>query len=365
MPLVSVVIPAYNCEAFVADTLDSVLAQTFHDFEIVVVDDGSTDRTPEVLRGYAGRIVVHRQPNAGLAGARNMGLRLARGELVAWLDADDLCAPERLLVEAAYLARHPEVVAVGSNFAAFDETGILDPANAAAYYSELGGSSFEALFSHREEFDGSGVEWLPQRFERPHVVHSGDVWRRLVFGNFMHPGTMMMRSDAVKRAGWLRTDVGGCEDWQYITRLARLGPLAFIDAPLLKYRYHAGQMSGGGSGDGAAKLAAVLARTLEEHAYELADLRPQLLRRLAEFNAEAAYALAEHQPRRALGHLVEAARLDWRVARIPFQLARILTPARALELVRSLRRRDARDARDAPGHHRHRLLRERRRDRTG
>jgi glycosyltransferase involved in cell wall biosynthesis len=355
-PLVSVVIPAYNCAAFVAETLDSVLAQTFRDFEIVVVDDGSTDATPEVLRQYEGRIVMHRQPNAGLAGARNAGMRLARGELIAWLDADDLFAPDHLLVEAAYLAHNREVVALGGNFAAFDETGILDPANAAAYYSELGDSSLEAIFSRRELFDGSGVDWLPKRFDPPLAVHVGDVWRKLVFGNFMHPGTMMMRRTAVERAGWLRTDIRGSEDWQYITRIARLGPLAFIDAPLLQYRYHAGQMSIGTSGEGAAKIAAVLARTLEEHGAELADERPALLKRLAEFNAAAAYALADRQPRRALGHLVEAARLDWRGARIPFHLARILAPTRALELARRLR------GRDAPVHQRHQALRDKKRE---
>lgn len=111
-PLVSIVIPTYNREDLVAQAIDSALAQTHPRCEVVVVDDGSKDRTAEVLARYAGRIVAIRQENKGLAGARNTGIRESRGELVGFLDSDDLWEPR--LVEAALeiFAAHPEVGAV-------------------------------------------------------------------------------------------------------------------------------------------------------------------------------------------------------------------------------------------------------------
>ena len=111
-PLVSIVIPTYNREDLVAAAIDSALAQTHPRCEVVVVDDGSTDATPAVLRRYAGRIVAIRQENKGLAGARNAGIRASSGELVGFLDSDDLWEP-RLVEEAVKLFEaHREVGAV-------------------------------------------------------------------------------------------------------------------------------------------------------------------------------------------------------------------------------------------------------------
>ncbi len=109
---VSIVIPTYNREDLVAAAIDSALAQTHVPCEVIVVDDGSTDRTAEVLARYAGRIVAIRQENTGLAGARNTGIRAATGEFVGFLDSDDLWEP-RLVEEALNVFdRHPEVGAV-------------------------------------------------------------------------------------------------------------------------------------------------------------------------------------------------------------------------------------------------------------
>ena len=95
-PTVSVVIPAYNAEAFVGDAIDSVLAQTFHDFEIIVVDDGSADGTRRVVTAYGDRVRFYQQEQAGASRARNRGIEEAHGEFIAFLDADDLWLPTKL-----------------------------------------------------------------------------------------------------------------------------------------------------------------------------------------------------------------------------------------------------------------------------
>lgn len=106
---ISCVVPVYNGERFLAEALDSILAQSHPPFEIIVIDDGSTDSTPEVIARYAEGVCYQRQENAGPAAARNAGLDLAGGELIAFLDADDLWHPEKVARQVARFAAWPEL----------------------------------------------------------------------------------------------------------------------------------------------------------------------------------------------------------------------------------------------------------------
>ena len=112
VPAFTVVVPLYNAQAYIAQTLDSVLAQTFGDFEVVVVDDASTDSGPQIVAGFVARdprVRMVTQENRGLAGARNTGIRLARGRYIALLDADDLWLPAKLALHFAHLEANPEI----------------------------------------------------------------------------------------------------------------------------------------------------------------------------------------------------------------------------------------------------------------
>jgi len=106
---ISCIVPVYNGERFLAEALDSILAQSLAPFEVIVVDDGSTDTTPAVATRYGQRITYIRQDNAGPSAARNRGVRAARGELVAFLDADDIWRPDKLARQAARFAARPEL----------------------------------------------------------------------------------------------------------------------------------------------------------------------------------------------------------------------------------------------------------------
>ena len=109
-PRVSVIIPLYQSERFVAATLASVLAQTIADIDVIVIDDGSTDRGPELARATGDpRVIVVTQPNAGVSAARNHGLRLASAPIVAFIDADDLWEPNKLEAHLAHLAARPDL----------------------------------------------------------------------------------------------------------------------------------------------------------------------------------------------------------------------------------------------------------------
>src|SRR5487761_1677094 len=111
MPRCSVLMPVYNAERYVGHAVESILRQTWHDFEFLIIDDGSTDRSPEMLRAYAERdprILLVSRANTGYLRALNEGWPLCRGEYVARMDADDVAMPERLQRQIAFLDAHPD-----------------------------------------------------------------------------------------------------------------------------------------------------------------------------------------------------------------------------------------------------------------
>ena len=124
MPKVSIVMPVYNGVRYLREALDSLLTQTFQDFEIWAIDDGSTDDSPALLASIRDpRLRVYRQDNAGQTGALNTGLKLAKGEYIARMDQDDISEPERLAMQVAFLDSHPEVGLLGSEYMWIDEKG--------------------------------------------------------------------------------------------------------------------------------------------------------------------------------------------------------------------------------------------------
>jgi glycosyltransferase involved in cell wall biosynthesis len=125
-PLISVCMPVYNAERYVSEAIESVLSQTFKDFEFLILDDGSTDGSLAILKGHAERdprIRLTSRPNKGLAPTLNELMDQARGEFVARMDADDVSLPERLERQADYLRKHPDCVIVGCHALVMDSDG--------------------------------------------------------------------------------------------------------------------------------------------------------------------------------------------------------------------------------------------------
>jgi len=128
-PLVSCIVPVFNGERFLAEALQSIHAQTHRELEILVVDDGSTDGTPGIIASQGDRVSSLRQPNRGQGAARNAGVRAARGELIAFLDADDLWEPEKLGLQIARLAAHPALDLCFTQFQNFWVPELADEAH--------------------------------------------------------------------------------------------------------------------------------------------------------------------------------------------------------------------------------------------
>jgi glycosyltransferase involved in cell wall biosynthesis len=164
-PLVSVIIPVYNCAEYLGQAIDSVLNQTFMDLEVIVVDDGSTDRTPEIAAQYRDHITYIRQPNGGNAAARNRGIANARGRWLCFLDADDLWEPRKLERQLLDLLRHPEWMISFVRARKFFESGDSEPMpadpseadlwNRLAYYQPFG-SSHSGMMLHASCFEQAG-----------------------------------------------------------------------------------------------------------------------------------------------------------------------------------------------------------------
>ena len=208
----SLIIPTFNHARFIGAAIDSALAQTVSAFEVIVVDDGSSDKTPMVLARYAGRVRVLRQQNRGLSAARNAGLAAALGTFVSFLDADDVMAPTKLAAQLEVLERSH---AIGWTYCDVLMETVATGATARA--SERFGYASRAL-------DG----WL-----FPELVH----------GNFIPAIAPLVRRTALEAAGGFDERLAALEDWDMWLRLSLIAEARYTPAVLVTYRIRPGGMS--------------------------------------------------------------------------------------------------------------------------
>lgn len=212
VPAVSVIVPCYNVTAFIAEALDSVRAQTFRDFETIVVNDGcpDTENLERVLAPYRSEIVYIKQENRGLAGARNAGIMRARAPLIALLDADDTWEPNYLEVQVGYLEKHPEVDVVYPN---------------AVYFGASG--------------------WAGRIFQNVYPSRGDVTAASLLTGQCSPFGCVTARRQAVQDVGMFDRELRSGEDWDLWLRLAKAGhKIAYHHQVLYRYRLRLGNLSG-------------------------------------------------------------------------------------------------------------------------
>ncbi len=211
MPVVSVIIPTYNRAHLVGQTIESALAQTFQDIEVLVIDDGSTDRTRDTVEGYAaksgGRLTYIYQENQGLAGARNTGCRLAKGKYLGFLDSDDLWKPEKLAVQMPELEKDPQVGLVSSM---------------------------------AEVINADATQVIGLKPGRP----PGITLREMITEGTHPPSTFLVRRIASESIGHFDAAIrSGIEDVDYCFRLSRKWKFVCLKDVLIQYRYHESNLS--------------------------------------------------------------------------------------------------------------------------
>ena len=209
-PAISVILPVYNAEAYVREAVESILAQTFTDFECIIINDGSTDGSGTILRelgAHDTRIVLVERPNGGLVSALNGGIKIARADLIARMDADDVAMPERFALQHARMIEEPELAVLGSFIHVMDKAGNI---------IRLGEYPLTPKEAARHVEKGCPVA---------------------------HPAVMMRRG-AVLKIGGYRKAFCPAEDYDLWLRMSDLGyAIANLPQPLLNYREHGANVS--------------------------------------------------------------------------------------------------------------------------
>jgi glycosyltransferase involved in cell wall biosynthesis len=206
-PLVSVIIPTYNRWPMIAEAVESVLTQTFDAFELIIVDDGSTDNTARLLRSCDSRLKIFSQSRAGVAAARNAGVAISLGKYLAFLDSDDVWSPAKLAIQADFMERNS-----GAHICQTEEIWIR------------GGVRVNPKSKHRKP--------------------SGDIFRRSLELCLVSPSAVMMTKELFDLAGGFDESFPVCEDYDLWLRIALGHPVFLIDSPLVTKRGgHADQLS--------------------------------------------------------------------------------------------------------------------------
>ena len=206
-PLVSVIIPTYNRGWIIEEAIDSVLAQDFKDFELIVVDDGSTDDTGQILDSYDQDLIVLRQSNKGVSAARNRGIAAAKGRLIAFLDSDDLWLPRKLSSQVDFLNSNPVAV----------------------------------INQTEEIWIRNGVRVNPKT---RHHKFAGMIFERSLALCLVSPSAAMMKRSLFDEVGLFDEDLPACEDYDLWLRISCRYPVYLIETPLIiKRGGHADQLS--------------------------------------------------------------------------------------------------------------------------
>ena len=213
MPKVSVIIPTYNCAHYLEQAIESAMNQTYRDLEIIVLDDGSTDDTTQVVRKYEASIRYIRQDNRGLPAARNHAIESSSGELIALLDADDWWEPTKLAEQVSILVEDPELCLV---------------------YSDL-----EVVFD-----DGSII---PSFLSSRPLAASGYVFDQLLQSGFIIPSTVLLRRIYLEQAGMFDESMRSHEDIDLWLRMCQRWRVAFVRKPLTHRRQGSANMTSNAS----------------------------------------------------------------------------------------------------------------------
>lgn len=211
-PLISVVMPAYNAERYISEAIESILKQSFKDFELIIIDDCSTDKTPEIIQKYSKqdpRIKTYRnETNMKLAKTLNTGIKHANGKYIARMDADDVSLPNRLEIQKTFMEKHPYVGILGGGMVIMNQNG-------------------EKISKRSYHRDDPSI--------RKHMFR---------FSPFCHPA-VIIRKEAFDKTQGYKHEYNPAEDYEFYFQLGRFCEFANTDSELLRYRVVEGSMTTG------------------------------------------------------------------------------------------------------------------------
>ena len=201
---ISVIMPVYNAEKFVSDAIKSILSQSFTDFEFIIIDDGSTDHSWDVVQSFSDNrmITVRNENNRGTYPTRNLGMKMAKGKYIAVMDADDIAMPDRLMKQYDYMERHPKLLALGTNH--------------------------QVLGSDRI-------------YKKP--VSYTDICASLLHNNYVLHPSMLIQSDILRKLNGYDEKFVYASDYDLVCWLCRIGQIENLPDVLMTYRWHPDQIT--------------------------------------------------------------------------------------------------------------------------
>jgi teichuronic acid biosynthesis glycosyltransferase TuaG len=254
-PLVSVVIPTYNRASFLKQTIESVLNQTYKNIELIVVDDGSTDNTKDVISPYLHRIQYIFTENKGPAHARNIGMKTSKGKYISLLDSDDEFLPFKIEAQVSLMEKNPDIGMVFSEFSASGESLPFQERHLRYYFWLWEKWSFEDIFAKKGEYTifslGKSVTY-----------YTGSFFDYAILGWLISSFTMLFSRKILDVIGYQQEDCRTSEDYEFSTRISKHFKVGFIDFPLYIYHYHKGQYISAFKKQGRDVLVVVKANTL-------------------------------------------------------------------------------------------------------
>ncbi|EHQ36862.1 glycosyltransferase [Methanoplanus limicola] len=207
-PKVSVIIPVYNGQQYIGKTIESVINQSFKEWEIIVVNDGSTDRSSDILHDYilklGNKIRVYNTANGGVSNARNLGIKLSESDYISFLDQDDCFEKTKLEKQCSFLIKNPDVCLVYSNYSIIDNNDNI---------------------TKNKIFEDSALK-------------KGFIFDDLLYFNFIGISTVMVRRSVMNRVGGFNSDYRLCEDLELLLRISKICQIDYINESLLYYRDH-------------------------------------------------------------------------------------------------------------------------------
>ena len=285
-PLVSVIIPAFNAQDFIAETSDSVLTQSYPNIEVIVIDDGSTDQTTQIVQSFGSKVRYFYQENSGGCSVpRNNGIKKSSGELICFMDADDLMTPDRIAKQADFMKRYSNVGLVFCDYRNFNENKVFP----------------------QSHFQTCPRLW-PQLKCRSELILENP--RALMAQeNFGIAGSFLMRNELLRLESRFEPSLKSCEDFNFYFRLARHTLVGVINKVGMMHRVHGNNMSRNVL---KMRLEGIRSRTMLREREKDPEVREWLDRYIANCKGDLARFHADHSL------FLKSIQYDWKVLSGPF-----------------------------------------------
>lgn len=233
---VSVIIPTFNRAQFLSRAIESLQDQVYSNVEVIVVDDGSTDETPEIITGYGSKIIYIQTEHAGTAHARNVGMKAARGEYIAFLDSDDSYLPNKLALQVDFIKQYPEVGMVYTEFSGGFDDGSVEEYHMRTYHQiyrtkEL---KYENIFDKKGSYFCESVKQ-----EVPYYV--GNVFKYMLMAPFVPTNTVLFPKHILDTVGFQNEQYRFGQEYEFVTRICKYFDVAFLNTPTYIIYHHKNQ----------------------------------------------------------------------------------------------------------------------------